>query len=340
MSNRLGAHPPWRQLLIVSVALPVIVATAVLAFAWPAAHIAPRDVPIGVVAPGPVNAQVVRGLDQAQPGAFDVRAYVDQEAARQAIRHRDAYGALVVTPHEITVLTASAASPTVAAILTTAGDHIAARLGARSQEVDVVATSPHDPHGLVLGAALLPLTICSIIVSAVVALLVRFTPAWRQLVGLVIVCATAGLGAFLIAETWLGALPGHPWGTWGALTLTILAMSAATTGLIALIGSSGLGVGAALMVFVGNPSSGTTSAPELLPKAVGAIGQWLPPGAGANLVRSTAYFQGHGIGRPLAVLVLWTAFGAAGVLAGHHTFVGYAARRRRAQVDATLQGVG
>jgi hypothetical protein len=103
-------------------------------------------------------------------------------------------------------------------------------------------------------------------------------------------------------------------------------MSATVAGLIALVGPNGVGVGAALMVFVGNPFSGVTSAPALLPRAVGDIGQWLPPGAGANLLRSTAYFGGNGAAIHLAVLLLWTLFGLFAVLVGHHTLIGHAYR--------------
>lgn len=49
MRNPLASHPPWRQLLIISVVLPLVIVLAVLAFAWPAARIAPRDLPVGIV---------------------------------------------------------------------------------------------------------------------------------------------------------------------------------------------------------------------------------------------------------------------------------------------------
>ncbi len=97
--------------------------------------------------------------------------------------------------------------------------------------------------------------------------------------------------------------------------------------LIALIGVGGLGLGVVLMIFIGNPFSGATSAPELLPAPVGAIGQWLPPGAGASLLRSTAYFGGHGAAGHLIVLLAWIAAGLAAILAGHHAPVRFAARR-------------
>ena len=233
------AHPPWRQLLIIAVAMPMIIALAVLAFAWPAANIEPRDVPIGVVGTGAVSQSAIAGVEQAQPGAFEPKLYVDEAADRAAITGRAVYGALIISRHGISVLTASAASPSVAALLTSLGRQI-------GQKVAAAAPS---------GAA----------------------------------------------------------------------------GLIALIGSPGLGLGAALLVFVGNPFSGSTSAPELMPEAVDRIGQWLSPGAGASLVRSTAFFDGNGAAARLAALLAWSAFGLIAVVVGHHGFVGYAARRRRAE---------
>jgi hypothetical protein len=57
---------------------------------------------------------------------------------------------------------------------------------------------------------------------------------------------------------------------------------------------AGIGVVAMTMVVIGNAFSAISSAPELLPRAVGAIGQLLPPGAGGNLVRGTGFFDGAG----------------------------------------------
>src|SRR6516162_7094216 len=91
MRNPLAAHPPWRQLVIISVLLPLMIVLAVLAFAWPAARIAPRDLPVGIVGTGPASEQVLRGLTRGAPGGFDVQLYADQAAARTAIEDRDAY---------------------------------------------------------------------------------------------------------------------------------------------------------------------------------------------------------------------------------------------------------
>lgn len=340
MRNPLAAHPPWRQLTITAVLLPLVIVLAVLAFAWPAARIAPRDLPVGLVGTSTASEQALAGLTRSDPGGFDVRLYADEGSARSAIQGRDIYGAFVVGTNGITVLEASAASPSVAQLLSTVGQQLARHAAAAGgtagtaapgavavRAVDVVPLSVHDSRGLVLLSTLLPMTICGVIMASIIGLVLGFRPAWRQIMALIVVSATAGLGAYLIAQTFLGALPHQAVATWAALSLVLLAIGASTAGLIALIGAAGLGLGIIVMVLIGNPFSGATSAPELLPAPVGAIGQWLPPGAGANLIRSTAYFGGHGAAGHLTVLLAWIVFGLAAVAVGHHTPVRFAARR-------------
>ncbi|HJY00052.1 MAG TPA: hypothetical protein VJ351_04475 [Streptosporangiaceae bacterium] len=324
MRNPLAAHPPWRQLTIIAVLLPLMIVLAVLAFAWPAARIAPRHLPVGIVGTGRTSEQVLTGLDRSDPGGFDVHRYADEASARAAIQHRDIYGAFAVSRGGITVLEASAASPSVAQLLSTVGQHLGSSRPAVS---DVVPLSAGDPRGLVLPSALLPMTICGVIMASVIGLVLGFRPAWRQIMALIVVSAAAGLGAYLIAQGFLGALPHEAVATWAALSVIVLAIGATTAGLIALIGAAGLGLGILLMIFIGNPFSGVTSAPELLPAPVGTIGQWLPPGAGASLLRSTAYFGGHGAAGHLTVLLVWIAAGLVAIVAGHHAPVRFAARR-------------
>jgi hypothetical protein len=335
MTSARHRQPSGRQLAIVAIVLPGVIALAILAFAWPAARVHPRNVPVGVVGAGSADEKLVRTLSAAQPGAFDLRLYADESAARAAITTRDIYGAFVVAPGRIQVLTASAAGPAVSQVLSGVGAELTSAADAKAaaagrppvamSTVDVVPLSPNDAKGVVLSSAVLPLTICSIIVAAAVALVVRFRPAWRQIVALTVVSAVAGAGVYLVVQGWLGALPHEGVAVWAALSLTILALSAATAGLIALAGAGGVGGAAALFVFVGNPFSAVTSAPQMLPGAVGHLGQWLPPGAGANLLRSAAYFGGNGAGGHVGVLLVWTFVGFALIVLGHHAPIRFAA---------------
>ena len=241
---------------------------AVLAFAWPAARIAPRDLPVGIVGTGAARQQARGRRWRAEPGGFDLHLYADEPRPRGA-RSRTATSTARSwsSRGRITVLEASAASPTVAQLLTTAGQqhcagssHAGRRRRPRPGGGRGAAARAAIPRGLVLSSALLPLTICSIIIAAAVALLLGFRPAWRQILALCVAPPRAW-APILIAQGFLGALPHEHLATWAALALTMLAISATTAGLIALIGPPGLGLGAALMVFIGNPFSGATSAP-------------------------------------------------------------------------------
>ena len=131
--------------------------------------------------------------------------------------------------------------------------------------------------------------------------------------------------AAAVAHSWLGVLAGGWWAVAGALGLLVLAGGATVAGLAALLGRAGIGVGALLLMLLGNPWSGAVSAPELLPEPVGEWGQWLPTGAGASLLRSVAFFDGNAAGRPLAVLLGWLLLGVAALLWGG---------RRRSAADA------
>lgn len=81
-----------------------------------------------------------------------------------------------------------------------------------------------------------------------------------------------------------------------------------TAGLAALTDTPGIGIGAVLTIFVGNPLSGLATGPWLLPHAAALIGQWMPIGATGFLVRSLAFFDG-GAGGAWRVLAIWIAAG-------------------------------
>lgn len=70
-------------------------------------------------------------------------------------------------------------------------------------------------------------------------------------------------------------------------------------------------IAALVMVLLGNPLSGVTSAPELLPSGWSTLGQLLPPGATGSALRSTSFFDGAAAQAPLLVLACWTLAGLA-----------------------------
>ncbi|SPF04733.1 ABC transporter permease [Streptomyces sp. MA5143a] len=311
--SRAHVTPPSRRMVAVIVLIPVIAALALWAFAWPNARIAPRDLPLGVAGPAAAATQVEQRLEQ-RDGAFEVHRYADEAAARDAIEDRTVYGAVVVTEAGPKLLTASAASPMVAQLLQQAVGEQAAREGARVEVTDVVATPAEDPRGSAFGSSVLPLALAGTAAGAVVTLLgLRGARAAGALAG---AAALVGLAAAALAHTWLGALTGDWWAEAGVLGLTTLAVGATVAGLAALLGRAGLGLGALLIVFLGNPFSGAASAPRMLPEPAGTLGQWLPPGAGATLLRSVSFFDGAAALSPALILTWWAVLGLGAVLVG------------------------
>ncbi|MFF3324881.1 ABC transporter permease [Streptomyces sp. NPDC002889] len=303
---------PTRRMVAVMVLVPVVVALALWAFAWPAARIAPRDLPIGVAGPAAAATELEHRFEQ-RAGAFDVHRYDDEAAARAAVEDRVVYGAVVATPEGPRLLTASAASPVVAQLLKEAVT-TQAPAGTAVPVTDVAPTPSGDPRGSALAASVLPLALAGVAAGAMVTLLrLRGT---RAAVALVATAALVGITAVTLAGSWLGVLTGDWWAEAGVLALTALAISATVAGFGALMGTRGIAVGALLMVLIGNPFAGAATAPELLPEPAGAIGQWLPPGAGATALRSVAYFDGSGAGAELLTLSVWAALGLTAVLLG------------------------
>ena len=308
------SHRPSPAAILV---VPLVVALILTLFAWPSARLEPRDLPIGVAGPDAAVAPLERRL-AAQEGAFEPKRYAGPAAARTAIEDREVYGAFVAGPAGVRGLTSSAASPAVAQLL----GHAAAEAGGNAAVVDVV---PAGEHGTALGSSVLPLVIAGVLTGIVASLLTA--SGWGRAGVVTAISVLTGLGATAIIQSWLGVIEGGWLANAAALSLTVLAIGAFVAGLYALLGVKGAGIAAALMVLIGNPFSGVASAPELLPQPVGLIGQLMPPGAGANLVRSTGYFDGAGAGDHVAVLAVWALVGLAALGAA-------ALRRHRSTVAA------
>ncbi len=310
----MSTRPQSPLLLAVLVATLAVVGQALLVplFAAPAVNLAPRDLPVAVAGPAPAAGELAGRLTSARPGAFAVTTLPDAATADRALRDREVYAAFVLGPDGVALHTAPAASPTVAVLLTEAAGQLSA--GQPVTVVEVVPTVPDDPRGAGFAAGFLPLAMTSLLAGALLVLLVAGRVA--RLVGLVATGVLAGLVGVSVLHGWLGIVNGSWAAEAAAIGLFALAASATVTGLGALLGRAGIGLGALLVFLVGNPLSAVGAAPELLPQPWGTLGQWLPAGAGGTLLRSVAFFDGAGAGRSLAVLAGYAVVGLALVLVG------------------------
>ncbi|WP_280185640.1 MULTISPECIES: hypothetical protein [Nocardia] len=276
-------------------------ALMLIAFAWPAANIAPRDLPLAVT--GPQAAMVTGKLAEHNPGAFEISTPADEAAARAAIEDREVYGAIVTGDGPPRVLVASGASPAVAQQLTQIGQQLSGAPAARVE--DVVAADSDDPRGAAFGAMVLPLVMSGIAAGVLLALLI---PAiGGRVIGLVTFGVVGGLLSMAIIQGWMSVVPGSYLVLASVAGLVSFAVAGAVVGLAAVLGRPGIGIAALTMLLIGNPFSAATSAPELLPQPWGAVGQLLPPGAAGSLLRSVAFFDGAAATGPLVVLLVWSA---------------------------------
>ncbi|NEA33874.1 hypothetical protein [Streptomyces sp. SID13031] len=293
---------------VVVVLLTAVLTVLLIAFAWPAARSAPRDVPLAVAGPAQAVAQVQSSLEKAMPGGFEITAVSDRAAAVKAIEDRDVYGAIVLDPQAPEVLTASAGGPAVSQILTQLSGKLAAENpGAQVKVTDVVPLPADDPRGAGLAGGALPLVLGGILAAALLTQLVKGGA--RRMAGAITFAVTGALALAAVLQFWFGSLEGNYFANASVIGLSIAAISLTLLGLEWLLGTVGLGLGSAVMMLLGNPLSGMTSAPEMLPSGWGALGQLLPPGAAGTALRSVSFFDGAGAGRPFLVLGCWIALG-------------------------------
>ncbi|MFC8043615.1 hypothetical protein [Nocardia sp. NPDC057353] len=298
-----------QRALAVGLGAALLQALMLIAFAWPAVHTAPRDLPVAVAGPG--AAQVSAQLAQRSPGAIEPRTVADEAAARAALTEREVYGAILTGPQP-RVLVASGASPLVAQQLTQLARQFAAAPAAAAAVEDVVPADPDDPRGAGFGAMVLPLVMSGIAAGVLLSLLVPTAAA--RIAGVVTFALAGGVLSMAIAQGWLSILPGEYLELAGVAALVSFAVAGAVAGLATAIGRAGIGIAALTMLLIGNPFSAAAAAPELLPQPWSAIGQALPPGAAVSLLRSVAFFDGAAAGGPLLVLLIWA--GAALALLG------------------------
>src|SRR5699024_9017121 len=88
-------------------------------------------------------------------------------------------------------------------------------------------------------------------------------------------------------------------------------------GFVSLIGPAGIGIGAVLTMFIGNPIASLNQPKEFLVGVWGDIGQFFVPGAAGTLLRDLSYFPDAALGLQWCVLIAWLVGGLAVNLSGH-----------------------
>ena len=224
--------------------------------------------------------------------------------------HRSVYGAYQPVPSAV-LLVASAASPPVATLLQRTFASAAGQSGRRLAVRDLVPLPSSDSSGATSYSAILSLIIVGLAGTSVVFILTRHRPEAVRVVLNVVLGLGAGLITALVTNVLVGAFSGHFFAVWGVTTLFVLAIGMPIAALQVIFGIAGTAIGAVLFLVIGNPASGGSSAPELLPGFWRTLSQLLPPGAAVTSMRDVVYFDGHGSTHALIVLAVYAVLGAA-----------------------------
>jgi hypothetical protein len=278
----------------------------------------PHNAPLAVVAPGPVAAEVVKGLDALAGHPVKAQAVANESEAVSLIDREVVDGAIVLGRNRDTVLVASGDGGALSEAITQVGQAFAAGRHQNVTVTDVRPANAGDARGLSAFYLVVGWGVGGYLLASLLAISMGTRPADRRralerLAVLAVYSLGSGVGGALVVGS-IGALPGHFLALAGLGTLLVLGVGALSMALDAIAGIYGIGLVIVLLVVLGNPSAGGAYPAPLLPAFWRDIGSWLPPGAGTTAVRTIVYFPAAGALHQLLVLSAYAVVGAAGLL--------------------------
>jgi hypothetical protein len=260
----------------------------------------PHNVPVAVVGPA---AQVERALAQKAPGAFDIKGYSTEQAAREALGDRDVDAVLL--PAQDKLVVASAGGRTAATVVTTVFQKADPQLVVE----DAIPLPEGDAGGISGMFYVLALVIPGIAIAVLLGQVAPGLGAVKRVTALAAGSLVVGTANAWLADVVFGALPNAFAGLMvisATITFTIALVAA---GMLRVAGTPGVGLAALLFIPIGLPASGGPLGARFIPEWYAAVGQVLPIGQGADAIKDVVYFGGAALTVPLAVLGGWALLG-------------------------------
>jgi hypothetical protein len=268
--------------------------------------------PFGVVGSSPLPKDAQSSLF-----SLDVTQYASEADAKQAMNEGKIYGALIPSDSagSANQLTVVSSISDLSALDIAANFEEAAKKNGETISVKPYAPTPlapKDPFALVCSLLLVPLLVAGYMATTLLTNALGSTSGrWRGLWLLGFAVATA-IVVDLIATYWLEGLPSASfWIAIPILALIILSVALLAAVLRRLAGPVGIFLTVIVVIQFGNPSSGGANGVPYLPAFWNGLGPFLPPRNAYLLLRTTLYFDGHGIGQPLTVLLAYAVIAGA-----------------------------
>ncbi|MGO9889343.1 MAG: ABC transporter permease [Solirubrobacteraceae bacterium] len=298
--------PTPRRLFAIAVFAAIVGFGITLSFGYADHDPKPHGVRIAIAAPPAVSAKVAAGLEHAEPGGFHVVPVPSAGAAIHSVRSQSTAGALVVPPSgPATIVTAGAEGVLQQQALTAALTAASRSMHRVAKSLDVARLPSGDRAGLSSFVFGLGLLIPSVLGGLGLFLLGSRLRLWWRVAAATLFALLVACGGVLAMDTILGALTGASGALIGIGFLGALSFVLFVAALQAVVGLPGTALAAVAFIFVGNAISGGSVPVGFLPGGFRQIAPWLPNNAIISGVRDVVYFNGHNLGHPLLVLVLW-----------------------------------
>jgi hypothetical protein len=267
----------------------------------------PQPHAVPVVSAGIAPQRVQAELDRAVPSGYVVEGVRDVGAAELRIVRREAYGAVVDEGGRAEVLTASADGVNAATVIQEALMQVAGPAGIAPAPTtrDVVPLQDGDPRGASLQPIVLGTIMAGFFMGMVSAQLALSEPFSGRLLTTAAFAVIFGGLAATILDPLVGVLTDHFGWLWLWLTVAAFAIAETVRALGRGLGMPGLGLAIVVVLVLGNASAAVSAPPQFLPGLFSTIGPWLPPGAAADGLLGTTYFDAD-VSRAAVVLGAWS----------------------------------
>jgi Protein of unknown function (DUF3533) len=300
-------------------------------------HPVPRRVPLAVVAPTQLSAQVTGQLNAIPKRPLAATGAASEAAAQEQLRKGATSGVLVVNSAGTTdtLLVAGAGGSAKATAVQQVISQAEAAQHRTVTVTDAVPVQSGDARGLTGFYLVVGWIVGGYLVAALLGVAKGSQPptprrAVFRLIAIVPYAILSGLAGMIVVDSILGALRGHFVALWWLGALLVAAAAAVTMAFQVMFGVIGIGLTVLVFVVLGNPSAGGAYPPELLPPFWRALSEAIPNGAGTAAVRKIVYFGEHDVTGNLLVIAVYAVAGAAVAL------VVAALRERRGQATINV----
>ena len=337
--NPLPTSAPPRRATTASVAVAAAVLglAITLSFGYAEHDPKPHGVRVAVAATSAVRAEVVAGLQRAEPGGFDLVSYASAAGATQSVRSQSERRGLDCAPERRGHDRNGGCSRRLAAT----GGHGRTDRGVQPMHrpatlLDIAPLSSGDRSGLSSFVFGLGLLLPSVIGGVGIFLLGMRLRLWWRVAAATLFALLAACGGVLALDTVLGASDRRGRCADRHRVLRCALLCLIRRGAAGRCRPPGTALAAFAFIFVGNAISGGPVPVDFLPGGFRQVAPWLPNNAIVRGARDVVYFNGRDLAHPLLVLCMWSA-GALSVLVAVD-LVHISERRRQARTAHDITG--